>query len=229
MQVLYEDEATKVAARQGVNDETSGSILLSFTGIGHGMGGLDVQRPEFFGAGRAFDNIIFITDKRRSWGNALDFGVIADVLSPFVAGREVYSIGNSMGGFISIISTRYIDTKISIAFVPQYSVSPDRVPWEKRWRDYTASIQTYRFECVEGYFAESTKYFIFSGAIGDDYRHARLFPIGDNIFHYAFHDMVHEVAADFKRRNVLDAAVQSCFREDARMDLGLSYERLSPR
>jgi hypothetical protein len=40
------------------------------------MGGINVQKPEFFGAGRSFDNIIFITDKTRSWGNQLDFDSI---------------------------------------------------------------------------------------------------------------------------------------------------------
>ena len=59
-------------------------ILLSFTGIGHGMGGIDVQRPEFFGAGKSFGNVIFMSDRKRSWGNSLDFGRLIEVLEPHI-------------------------------------------------------------------------------------------------------------------------------------------------
>jgi hypothetical protein len=226
---IFENDFLKISPRQEQSGQETNSILLSFTGIGHGMGGLNVQKPEFFGAGRSFDNIIFITDKMRSWGNQLDFDSIKELLSPYIEERKVYSIGNSMGGFNSIISTNYIPTEVSISFVPQYSVHPSIVPWEKRWKQYTSKIHKYRFESVENYMNDTTNYFIFSGGIDADLRHAELFPVKDNIHHYTLHNVAHNVATALKEMGALNETVQGCFNLENNLPLDLGYDKISPR
>lgn len=193
------------------------------------MGGLNVQQPEFFGTGRSFDNIIFITDKTRSWGNQLDFCFVKDVIAPLIETRKVYSIGNSMGGFNAIISTRYIKTDVCIAFVPQYSVNPSIVPWEMRWKEYTSDIENFRFESVSEYMNETTNYFIFTGGKGPDKRHANLFPVMENVHHYSFPSISHNVAITLKEMGALDAVVQSCFDRAKDLPQNLEYDTLSPK
>jgi hypothetical protein len=226
---IFEHDFLKITPRQKQSGQETNSILLSFTGIGHGMGGISVQKPEFFGTGRSFDNIIFITDKTRSWGNQVDFDSIKELLSPYIEDRKVYSIGNSMGGFNSIISTNYIPTEVCISFVPQYSVNPSVVPWEKRWKEYTSKIQKYHFESVKNYMNDTTNYFIFSGGIGADHRHAKLFPVKDNIHHYSFHNIAHKVAVTLKEMGALGKAVQGCFNLENSLPLDLGYDKISPR
>jgi hypothetical protein len=131
---VFENEYLRITARQALSDERSGGVLLSFTGVGHAMGGIDVQQPEFFGAGRGFDNIIFVSDLTRSWGNHIDFPLLAERVAPFIAGRRVFCIGNSMGGFLAILASRYIEIEASISFAPQYSINPETAPWEDRWK-----------------------------------------------------------------------------------------------
>lgn len=226
---IFENDVLKITVRQSESDTKSGSVLLSFTGIGHGMGGINVQKPEFFGAGRSFDNVIFITDTTRSWGNALDFEQIKDVISRYIGDRKVFSIGNSMGGFNAIISSHYIPTAACIAFVPQFSVSPSVVPWEKRWKGYTSQIKDFRFDSAADYMNAATKYYLFSGNQGADLEQAKLFPVRDNINHYAIHDVGHNVAIFLKERGELDVAVQSCLNGDDDLHVTAPFDRLSPR
>ena len=226
---IFEDDFLKITSRQTQSDHKSNSILLSFTGIGHAMGGLNVQKPEFFGTGRSFDNIIFITDKTRSWGNQLDFDIIKDAIAPLTETRKIYSIGNSMGGFNAIISTGYIATDVCVAFVPQYSVNPSIVPWERRWKKYTSNIENFRFESVSEHMNETTNYFIFTGGRGPDQRHAKLFPVNGNIRHYSFPSIAHEVARTLKEMDALDAVVQSCFDRASDLPQNLEYDTLSPK
>lgn len=79
MRSLIDTKYLTITAR-GAMPKPSGNeaqkVLLSFAGIGFGMGGADVQKAEFFGAGRSFDTTFFITDKTRSWGSRLDFNEI---------------------------------------------------------------------------------------------------------------------------------------------------------
>ncbi|SEL20842.1 hypothetical protein [Pacificibacter marinus] len=226
---VFEDDYLKITSRQKQSNDNKNTILLSFTGIGHGMGGIDVQNPEFFGAGRSFDNIIFITDKTRSWGNQLDFKFIKETIAPYVGDRSIYSIGNSMGGFNSIISTSYMPTDVCVSFVPQYSVNPSIVPWERRWKKYTSKIKEYRFESVKNFINDKTRYFIFSGSMGADDRHAKLFPVKDNVHHYSFHNIAHDVAKELKEKGFLERSVQNCFNEESDLPRGIGYDKLSPK
>lgn len=237
MFTLFEDDLIRVAARCRETENTGhagkGHVLLSFTGVGHAMGGLDVQKPEFFGAARAFDNVIFITDKQRSWGNNIDFPGVAARLYPVLADRHLSAIGNSMGGFNAILATRTLAIRTVIAFAPQFSVNPHHAPWENRWARYTASITSHAVSHAGDYINANTVYWIFSSGQGLDRRHGALFPVADNIRHFQFSGSGHDVAADLKENGNLSTVVQACL--DGSLTLGtlrglpiLEVEQLSP-
>jgi hypothetical protein len=235
MYILFEDEHLKIASRAQAPVRGGSRTLLSFTGVGHGMGGINVQKAEFFGTGRHFDNLLFITDKTRSWGNQLDFAGIAERLAPFREGVQMSAIGNSMGGFLAIVAAHFMPMNRVIAFVPQFSVDPEIVPWETRWKEYRDEIPGYRIRDVGGYVTENTQYFVFSGGVGLDRRQARLFPVMDNLHHYSFPDIEHGLAADLKEAGLLDHLVRGVLEEDSDAALetfARSYrgriDRLSP-
>ena len=228
MEIIFEDKFLRISARQKMNNHTGSTILLSFTGIGHGMGGIEVQKAEFGRAGRIIDNVIFVTDKTRSWGNSLNFNTVAKQILPFIKNKDVYSIGNSMGGFLSIVATHYLPIKKSISFAPQYSVDPVYVHWEHRWKSYTDKISNYSIQNAGSYLNDRTAYFILSGGMGNDKKHAMLFPIKPNLFHYQFPKIGHNVATSLKEKGVLDRAIQSCFNDSGRLDIDIEYEQLSP-
>jgi len=145
MHVLFEDSVLKITSRAPEPAPDGRRTLLSFTGVGHGMGGVNVQKAEFFGTGRNFDNLLFLTDKTRSWGNLLDFDDIAARLAPFREGTELSAIGNSMGGFLAIVASRFMPMRRVVSFVPQFSVDPALVPWEFRWKEYREAIREFKF------------------------------------------------------------------------------------
>ncbi|GGL79144.1 hypothetical protein [Wenxinia marina] len=225
---IFEDDLLRITSRHKTSRRETGSVLLSFTGIGHEMGGINVQKPEFFGVGRSFDNIVFITDKTRSWGNRLDFSAVREAITPAIGDRTVHSIGNSIGGFNSIVSTHYIPTHTCIAFVPQYSVNPSVVPWETRWKKYTSRIESFRIDRAGDHMNDTTRYFLFSGGDGPDRKHAEMFPVRENLHHYAFPGITHKVAQTLKKMDALDRVVQSCFDHTDGLPKDLEYDVLSP-
>ncbi|MCV6585359.1 MAG: hypothetical protein OIF47_07475 [Marinibacterium sp.] len=193
------------------NRDDSGAILLSFTGIGHQVGVINVQHPEFFGAGRSFDNTLFVSDKTRSWGNRLDFNRLAEVVAPYAAGRDVYSIGNSMGAFLAILGSSFVPMKTVLSFAPQYSIDPAVVPWETRWTEFTGTLDRIVYSKAGDYMVDGTQYYVFSGGRGDDLKHAQLFPVRDNLFHVLFPNAGHGLSAQLKKKKMLKPIIHGCF------------------
>ena len=226
--ILFEDKYIKIVSRQIQSDNSSKKIMLSFTGIGHALGGLNVQESEFFGAGRSFDNIICITDKTRSWGNKLDFGIINKVIAPLVGGRAVYSIGNSMGGFNAIVASKFMEIHTSISFVPQFSVCRTAVPWEDRWLEFTSRIEEFHIRTARDGMNCRTNYKIFSSGVGNDAKHASLFPVAENVEHYLFAEATHSLAQTLKEDGHLMPLLNVCFGDSAPLPDGLGYELISP-
>ena len=155
LQTVYEDSLIKISVIENSNDRT----ILCFTGVGHALGGIDVQSEEFINASTQATTI-FIIDKERSFGNNLDFDLIANVIYPYIQGEKLYSLGNSMGGFLAILATKFFDIDVAIAFAPQYSVSKKVFPHEKRWDVYVNNIKFFKFESLDGAFNDKTEYYI---------------------------------------------------------------------
>jgi dienelactone hydrolase len=233
MFTVCEDDHVRVTAREAADRAAAGDVLLSFTGVGHAMGGLDVQKPEFFGTARGFANVLFVTDKARTWGNALDLAGLAARLAPFTRGRRLCSIGNSMGGFLAVIAGRHFPLATAIAFAPQFSVNPRHVPWERRWAGYTDAIPAHVLSHAGDHMGPDTRYCLFSSGEGLDRRHARLFPVGPNIRHFLFPGFGHDVAARMKEEGILSAAVAASLEGSLTLDTlrgpgGIEVVQLSP-
>nr|WP_236638387.1 alpha/beta hydrolase [Mangrovicoccus ximenensis] len=207
---IEESDALRVLARDPP-DSGQKRILLSFTGIGNQMGGMQVQEPEFFTAGNAFDNIFFISDLMRSWGNAYDFAALCDRLGPHLAGREVCALGNSMGGFLAILAAAHLDIEAVAAFVPQFSVAPHVVPEETRWREHVGAIRDWRVPSLDGRFNRRTRYHVFSGNTGEERVHSRLFPVQPNLFHAVPRRSGHRLAKKLKERGVLRDVISAAW------------------
>lgn len=200
-------------------------ILLSFTGIGLRLGGLETQGPEFVGSALRRGAPIFITDLTRSWGNRVDFESLARLLAPHFEGREVVSIGNSMGGFLSILATSYFPITTAIAFAPQFSVHPKIVPAEERWSRHRNAIDTWRFESLKPHFHRKTRYFVFFGGHRREAIHFSRFPMRANVRTFVFPGVGHDIASFMKDGKVLDDVIDGCL--SGRFDLAETASRLA--
>ena len=228
MQTLFEDDVLAVAVQRPEAGAGNGAVLLSFTGVGLAMGGIDVQKPEFLASGQGFDAVVFITDKTRSWGSAVDFDRIRALVRPLAAGRPVHAIGNSMGGFLAILASHHLRLGRVLAFAPQFSVDPAVVPWETRWRKYTAGIARHVPLTAGSAMVGRSRYYVFSGGLGLDRQHAALFPVRDNLVHHVFPDVDHDVAKRLKTAGHLVQTIRACLEGRWRLGFPVPAERLSP-
>jgi len=210
MEQILENDVCRIEAIVPAS-ERRGTVLLSFTGIGHAMGGIEVQKTEFFGAGRGFENVIFISDLTRSWGNALDFDEILTALRPFVEGRKIFAIGNSMGGFLGVVMSNLLKIDTVVAFVPQFSVS-GRVLWsEHRWRNHRVHIKKFKIPSLADQFNATTQYYLFSSNSWPDRKHWKRFPARPNVENIVLKDGAHNLAAGLKENGQLSGLIDACF------------------
>ena len=212
IELLYEDEFLKISYCFGVN---SNRCLVAFTGIGHSLGGIEVQSEEFFSQHK-FGMVIWITDKHRSWGNNLNVIKISKYIKDLVCGKDIFIIGNSMGGFLGILFSGALKAKSVLAFVPQFSVSPRIVPTETRWMDYRINIKKYLYDDLSNSFNDNIKYAILLGSGGAEeihYNKFLTFSNKPNIQIYKFVHAQHNVARYLKHLNLLNDCINTFFNQ----------------
>ena len=216
-ETLHEDEYCNV---RGNPDQIAQSsrILLSFTGIGQASGGIEVQNLEFVSTASNAGAPIFISDTTRSWGNRLDFELLQNVIAPYIEGRRLFSLGNSMGGFLCVLASSFFPIEAAISFGGQYSVHPRIVPDETRWRPHRNRIDNWRYESLSEHINSTTRYYLFYGDHHLEELHYSRYPRQPNVHCYIFPGRKHNLAGVMKRHGVLDYVVSACLED--RFELG---------
>jgi pimeloyl-ACP methyl ester carboxylesterase len=174
LRLVHEDAEVQITHLAGA----SGAAVISFTGIGFALGGIQVQEFRKSLAGLDHD-LWFVIDKRRHWYNEAH-QTITDILDRELRRREIRSVttlGNSMGGFGAVLfAGRLHNCRHAIAFSPQSAVDPAITPWETRWRRLTASVERWQGLDAAKAMTPRVGYALFFGADdGTDLRHARRF------------------------------------------------------
>lgn len=205
-QILYDDTFLKISCLPSASD----SVVLCFTGIGHSLGGLDVQQTEFTGTSLRLGMPVFITDKTRSWGNKIDLAQVAQIIAPVTAGKSVVALGNSMGAFLAIAASSVLNLRHVFAFAPQFSVDPAVVPDEARWKKYRDHIMDFRIPSLERRFAPACQYDIFVGDDPLEKMHWEKFPHAPNIRCFIVPNTQHDVALEMKARGHLQTILADC-------------------
>ena len=209
MDTLYEDDFLLL---KGIKKNQSDTCIVSFTGVGHAMGGIDVQREEFVGSALKNGSVFFVTDKTRSWSNNICLEKIHKVFSEFGSFEKIFSIGNSMGGTNSLLLGPKIGAKTLIAFTPQYSVHPDLFPdlKSRKWMQYRNQIEQWTYKTVEDNGDHNGKEYIFHGDSSLELMHARKFVQKHNRVHLIIKGCGHDVAMNFKKKDVLSKVIDLC-------------------
>lgn len=210
--VLYEDDTLKVTGIEG----TGPQCLVSFVGIGHALGGIDQQSEEFrkLSSG-GWGPQLFVFDKTRSWGNALDPEKLASLTASHRAGRSVTTLGMSMGGFLAAQMSRPLGASRCIALAPQYSVHPEIAPFDTRWTRYSDQIKSWRQPSLMGCFDPGCRYDLIFPDLPVELAHAERFPQAPNIRRFSVPSEIHNVAATLKDRGQLYPLLEALLREDA--------------
>lgn len=209
METLIDSDVLRVSVAR---DGDSKYITLCFTGIGYAYGGLDIQGEEFRKSAKNGTSV-FIIDKQRSWGNYLDFGQIKAIVDSLGPGHTVNAVGNSMGGFLAILASRYIEIANCIAIVPQFSVHKGVFPDESRWDKWVDKIANWKILDLGNCFNESTNYYILGGVGGADDKHYNMMPNKKNVHKIYFRNRkyIHNVSQILKDENLLYDVISDCF------------------
>lgn len=187
-------------------DNGSSKTIVSFTGIKHGFGVNDFKK-EFMGFLKQSDlNVMFVADRETSWYNTIDIEKIKSKLN----NQEVVTLGNSMGGYNAMQFANDINVAKAIAFAPQYSIHPDIVPDENRWRKYAKKIKQWRYKHLM--FNNTTEYYIFAGYATEEMYHINMIPQQKNI-HKFIAKGGHSVSRKLKENGVLYPLIKDCINE----------------
>ena len=213
LEVILETDTIKVSVLRSPSG-VRGRTLISFTGVGHALGGLDVQKPEFFKAHQWYETMIFVSDLKRSWANAIDFDALLTAIAPFTKDATVDTLGNSMGGFLALLLPAKTPVRRALAIVPQISVHPDTVPWETRWQDYRSEIKDWSYTSVTDHLIDQTKYVVALGEDPKDVKQAALLPERDNLSVLQLPKMGHKLSANLKKQGLLELFVGSALQHD---------------
>ena len=203
---IFENDAIAVLSIAGQQNE----CIISFTGVGHSLGGIDLQSPEF-ARSDGDETKVFVIDKQRSWGNNINWDQLDEILDPVIRGTQITTLGNSMGGFLAILSARRLGADRAISFVPQWSIDPEIVPNEHRWTNYRKNIQSVKYKDLSSAFDTPTKFSVFFGRDQQDATHLQFFPTQkDNLDLFVLEDCSHDAANFLKERGQLYPTIKAC-------------------
>ena len=176
MQIIFENERYKITFEKGTNDR----LVIAFSGIALRLGG--IEKEEFrktLNTENKDNNICYVIDKKRTWYNFLeeDISIKLNYLIKDLNITDVYTLGNSMGGYGAIIFAKKLDNcRKVISFCPQYSINPRIIPFERRWKKYRQNITQYSTNDVSTEISRDIEYNIFFGNQEKlDKKHAKLF------------------------------------------------------
>jgi hypothetical protein len=208
MITIADDETVRIV----IDGKESNAVTLVFSSLGRPNLGLEGQGPEFAPL-RATATTIFIMDRRRSWGNDLDFERLTSVIAPHTRGKTVNTLGASMGGFLAILMSRFIAVGSAVAFVPQYTIDEAGLVLRPRSIPYVRRIARLRYPSLAGAFGPSTAYFAFFGDCPIDRQHFDRFPRAANVanFRVGQPSVQHFLAQRLRNDGVLYPLIRDCF------------------
>lgn len=219
MDIVFENARLRVSFEPG--SYGSEEIVLAFTGGRHALAGID--REDFVKtnrASRAMRDAYYINDLTRSWYNGIRQEIL-DVLQPRILGRRVVTLGNSLGGFGALMFAGLFETcDVALAFVPQYSVRPELVPFENRWDEFKMNIEAFEHDACflpDVDYTHCRKYVFCGEADARDLAHGKLIAKSAqaNTQVFAIADCGHDLSFRLKENGVLNRLVEVATSEGA--------------
>jgi hypothetical protein len=176
--------------------------------------GQEFANEEFIGTASKHGKAIFLIDKTNSFGNLLDWQHILEVMSPHIEDKRVRAIGFCMGGFLSIVLSKYIVMDCVVAITPQYSIMDGYIDRSNFPADlYTDRVSEWKIPTLDGYFSDDTNYYVMYTQEQMDLDQIKHFPSLDNVFLIDFgtdfdHGLPGQLGDD------LDILVDACFEHE---------------
>lgn len=174
------------------------TLVVSLAGVGNKR----AEQPprEFFkiASQEGAHHVLFVSDASRSWlnGPGLAAAVVTAIenAADMINATRIIALGNSMGGTMALLLAQITRIDVAISVVPQFSVHPERVPEETRWKFFRKQITDWPFEAVESLPTDHTQTIILHGGTRDERVHLDRYPRDHKAKHFVFPEMGHKLA-----------------------------------
>lgn len=205
------------AYHEGEGDD----LVIAFASIGHDPA--RVPSPEFVGTatrrmGGGHRRALFVSDARRGWASDADFAAaLQQALAAVEAQGKVARItamGVSMGGYLALAAGHVLPLSGVLAFGPQFSVRPNLVPFETRWRSWVDQIPS---DGAHPHVILPPCQALICHGAQDDWAQAQLFPKAPRLDHVIFPAAGHsDLVPHLKSRGLLPGLLAAFEAEDRR-------------
>lgn len=186
---------------------SSDTLVISLAGVGNDRHAQPTI--EFFQLAYqdGLNHVLFVSDASRSWLNGPGLAeAIVETIEKVVkeAGiKRVFALGNSMGGTMALILPYLTKIDEVLAFVPQYSAKPERLPEEDRWMFFRKKIKEWRFEAIDSLPTDRCVVTILHGGTPDELIHMNRFPRDPKAKHFVLPKMDHRLAHNLHKKKKL--------------------------
>jgi hypothetical protein len=192
VQVLFDTTNTRVSF---IDKETE-TIFVCFTSLGVRK---EYHQIDFRSLSKKY-SVIFVTDKTNSWGNNIEWDNIAKIINDKIANKKSYSIGVSMGGTNSILSSNYLNTNYVISFNPQFSIHPTVEP-ASIYLEYANKITHWKHKTIKSSFKNKKTFYTFvSTNDANDVKYIDIYP--EHLYNCG-KNFGHNLAFDLKNAGLL--------------------------
>lgn len=152
-----------------VTPGATGHLIVAFTGISQGLGGIPFEFHRSLGSVRA--KALFVRDTAQRWYQYEQTVVDATVerirVEAAAAGAtRVSCIGNSMGGFGALLFGALCQADAILAFAPQTTILPAQTAAmdDRRWQVHQNRMETFPFGDIDALPAPTARVTVHYGA-----------------------------------------------------------------
>lgn len=166
---------------------------------------------EKFLRGKGIPSLHFVA-KRNHWWQVSDMqdclALASQVLQP---GTRRFGYGSSMGAYGALNYSTHLQLDAVLAYAPQFSVDPTKVPWDKRWRSDWAGFEIQSDDMDIR--ADCTCFVVFDPD-GPDGKHVRLIEGKKRLVPCKLPGAGHLVAQKIQEIGLLEPFFLSAFKSD---------------
>lgn len=232
MIVLVDNEFVTVYHHPGKTNTT----LISFSGINFEALKIGVQansalmQPEFVHTSPHIGDRFWIIDKKRSWGNLVDWAWLAQTLQSYLLNKQVVCVGTCTGAHNAIKFSYFAQADRVFAFTPHWTIDTnvideeffDPVSREIRHK----AMETLKHSTLDGLINSKTEYIFAWSPDRIDVPHMLGFPKLPNIKTIFFMDWDHYIPARLAKEKLLYPTVeQAIIAKDAVKEISLILQR----
>jgi|SRR6056300_574148 hypothetical protein len=232
MYIITDNDFVTVYHSPGKTNTT----LISFSGINFealkvGVGASSsLMQPEFVHTSPHIGDRFWIIDKKRSWGNLVDWAWLASLLKDYLINKQVVCVGTCTGAHNAIKFSYFAEASRVFAFTPHWTIDTEVIP-EEYFDPVSRSVRQQAMEVLKhstlaGLFNTKTEYIFMWSPDRIDVPHMLGFPKLPNIKTILCTELDHYIPAHLVKRKLLyDTIEQAIIAKDPQKEISLILER----